>query len=90
MAKKQKKSEGGLTNPAESYSLGTRECYSLITRLALADALYENEEPFIILDDPFAHFDDKKCTAALKLLEKLSSRIQIIYLTCSKYRAPLK
>ncbi len=81
------RSEGGKSVSGEAYSLGTRELYSLITRFALTDSLYEDEKPFIILDDPFAHFDDKKATAALKLLKKLSETKQIIYFTCSKSRS---
>lgn len=82
------KTEKGLTNKILAYSLGTQEIYSLITRLALVDALYENNKPFIILDDPFCHFDDKRCRAALKAIEKISVDKQIIYLTCSDSRTP--
>lgn len=83
-----KKTENGLTNQISAYSLGTREIYSLITRLALVDALYEENEPFIILDDPFCHFDDKRCNGALAALGSISANKQIIYLTCSDSRAP--
>ena len=82
------KTENGLTNPIGSYSLGTKELYSLATRLALIDALYENNSPFIILDDPFCHFDDKKCEAALNAIKKIAADKQIIYLTCSDSRTP--
>ena len=81
------KSEGAKSQPTEAYSLGTRDVFSLCSRLALVDSLYENESPFIILDDPFAHFDDKKCQAALKSIKKMADKKQIIYLTCSKSRA---
>lgn len=82
------KTENGLTNPIGSYSLGTKELYSLATRLALIDALYENNSPFIILDDPFCHFDDNKCKAALDAIRKIAADKQIIYLTCSDSRTP--
>ena len=82
------KTENGLTNKIGSYSLGTQEIYSLITRLALVDALYEGNLPFIILDDPFCHFDDRRCAAAIRALEAISKDKQIIYLTCSDSRAP--
>ena len=82
------KTENGLTNPIGSYSLGTKELYSLATRLALIDALYENSSPFIILDDPFCHFDDNKCKAALNAIKKIAADKQIIYLTCSDSRTP--
>lgn len=80
------RTEGGKSVSSEAYSLGTRELYSLITRFALTDSLYEEEQPFIILDDPFAHFDDKRTAAAMKLLKKLASTKQILYFTCSKAR----
>ena len=81
------KSEGAKSQPTEAYSLGTRDVFSLCSRLALVDSLYEGEGPFIILDDPFAHFDDKKCQAAIKCIKKMAEKKQIIYLTCSKSRA---
>ena len=84
-----KKTEGGLTNKIEGYSLGMRELYSLIARFALVDALYEKEEPFIILDDPFCHLDDIKCRSSLNALIGLSDKKQIIYLTCSSTRTPI-
>lgn len=83
-----RKTENGLTNSAESYSLGTRELYSLITRLALIEALYEKATPFIILDDPFCHFDDARCSLALEAILNLSKDKQIIYFTCAETRTP--
>ena len=82
------KTENGLTNPITSYSLGTKEAYALITRLALVDALYEKNPPFIILDDPFCHFDDAKCTAAMNAVKRIAADKQIIYLTCAESRTP--
>ena len=82
-----KKTENGLTNPDDAYSLGTRELYALATRLALSDSLFPSDAPFVILDDPFAHFDDKKCQNALNALKRIAKRKQIIYLTCSNARA---
>jgi len=81
------KLDGGMTRPLEAYSMGTRDAYSLAARLALVDSLYESEKPFIILDDPFAHLDDKRCAAALKLIKRVSEEKQIIYLTCTKARS---
>ena len=83
-----RKTENGLTNPTESYSLGTKELYSLATRFALTDALYDVNSPFIILDDPICQFDDKKCKSALQAIASISNEKQIIYLTCSESRTP--
>ena len=81
------KSEGSASKPTEAYSLGTQDFFALAARLALVETLYDKELPFVMLDDPFAHFDDKKCATALKVLKRISEKNQIIYLTCSKSRA---
>ncbi len=81
------KREGGSTKVAEYYSKGTRDLFDLCARLALVDALYESEKPFLVLDDPFMSFDDKRLTAAKKLLSRLSAEKQIIYFTCAESRA---
>lgn len=78
--------EGGQSRPKNAYSKGTRELYELALRLSLADSLYENELPFIILDDPFAYFDDTKLERAKEMLGTLSEKKQIIYLTPSENR----
>jgi uncharacterized protein YhaN len=64
-----------------------QDFFTLAARLALVETLYDKELPFVMLDDPFAHFDDKRCQTALKVLKRISEKNQIIYLTCSKSRA---
>ncbi len=81
------KQEGATTRAVEAYSRGTRDLYNLAARLGLIDSLYEKEKPFILLDDPFTAFDDKKTAAALKVLSELAKEKQIIYFTCSKSRS---
>ena len=81
------KTEGSQTHPESSYSRGTRDLYALSIRLSLIDSLYEDELPFIILDDPFIAFDDEKVQRAKAVLKKLASKRQIIYLTCAQSRA---
>ena len=80
------KIEGAKTHTAESFSRGMRDIYNIAARFALIDSLYEKEEPFVILDDPFTAFDDEKCRAALHLVHELSKERQIIYFTCSESR----
>ena len=79
--------EGASARPTEAYSRGTRDLYNLATRLALVDSLYEGEDPFIILDDPFTALDDKKVKEATRLLREFSKKKQIIYFTCSDSRS---
>jgi uncharacterized protein YhaN len=81
------KSEHGALRSEEAYSRGTRDLYALATRLALIDSLYESEEPFIILDDPFAYFDDKRLAGAMSIIKKLAKEKQIIYFTCTAARS---
>ncbi len=81
------KQEGATTRDVSSYSRGTRDLYNLAARLGLVDSLYEKEKPFILLDDPFAAFDDKKTAAALKMLSEIAKEKQVIYFTCSKARS---
>ena len=80
------KNEYGTLKKSEAYSLGIRNMQHLAIRLAIIDALYENESPFIILDDPLISFDDERAALAAELLRKLSKRRQIIYFTCSASR----
>ncbi|MBQ7332801.1 MAG: hypothetical protein IJW38_00455 [Clostridia bacterium] len=56
-------------------------------RLSFSDSLYDGELPFLMLDDPFAYFDDEKLASARRLIEKLSNERQIIYFTASESRA---
>lgn len=68
-------------------STGYRDFVGICTRLALIDSLYNYEKPFIILDDPFVNFDEKKLKNALELLKKASDKYQIIYFVCHSGRA---
>ena len=80
------KNESGTLRVAEAYSKGTRDLYALATRFALIDSLYSDEAPFVILDDPFAYFDDAKFSRAVSVIKNLAKGRQIIYLTCSDAR----
>lgn len=80
------KNERGESRAIESYSRGTKDLYALGLRLALVDALYEKESPFIILDDPFIALDDAKLERAKATLKELGRTRQILYFTCAKSR----
>lgn len=80
------KDEAAKGRPEEAFSLGTRELYAIAARLALADSLYGEEAPPLILDDPFCHLDDNRCAAALAALKEVARERQIIYLCCSRSR----
>ncbi len=80
------KTEKGVAHIADSYSRGLRDLYGIAMRFALIDALYDNEQPFIILDDPFISLDDENTERAKAVLKTLAAGKQIIYFTCSKSR----
>ncbi len=62
----------------QELSLATREQVYLAGRLALVDLITGGRKPVIILDDPFAHFDDDRLNASLGLLKELSREFQMI------------
>ncbi|HCT90953.1 MAG TPA: hypothetical protein DF613_06175 [Lachnospiraceae bacterium] len=72
----------GSLHGQEYMSTGLREFAGICTRLALVDAMYEEEKPFLIMDDPFVNFDEGKLTRGRALLEELAREYQIIYFTC--------
>ena len=80
------KNDKGAPRAAESYSRGMRDAYALAMRFSLIDALYENESPFIILDDPFIALDDTKIEKAKQMLKAIAKNKQILYFTCAKSR----
>ena len=68
------------------FSAGQTDLIMLCMRLALVDALFKDQETFVILDDPFVNLDDLHTAQALELLQSLSSNRQILYLTCHSSR----
>ena len=69
------------------YSQGFKNVLEICKRLALIDLLFEDEKPFIILDDPFINMDEKNIEGALKLIDELQKEYQIIYLICHNSRS---
>ena len=78
--------EHGKNKEISYYSKGYQQLVSLCMRLALIDCLYENEKPFIILDDPFINLDDERLKDCFKLIENVSKQMQVIYFTCHSSR----
>ncbi len=83
-----RRDEDGELKPLDAYSHGTRDMHALALRLALVDALFEKEVPFLILDDPFTALDDERLTKALDMLHRLGEQRQILYFTCTRSRVP--
>ena len=78
--------ENGQMRKMENYSTGIIGCIDLCMRLALVDALFEGEQPFLILDDPFVDFDDMHLQKARKLIKEVAKNKQIIYFVCHSSR----
>lgn len=75
------------THSVSELSRGQGELLDFASRLSLADALFEDTEPpILILDDPFVHLDDAHFRAAKHLLRRLSARYQILYTVCREER----
>ena len=70
------------------FSAGQTDAVMLSMRLALVDALFGEERPIVILDDPFINLDDSRTEQALQLLKDLAEERQILYLTCNSSRVP--
>jgi len=77
----------GAARPAEALSEGYRALVDVCLRLSLIDALFPEEKPFLILDDPFATLDAEKIRQSLRVLYDLAKERQIIYLVCHESRA---
>ena len=78
--------EAGLQRDAELFSTGYRDLFGIALRVAFADAMYTEEIPFLIMDDPFVNLDDSKLKNVREFLELLAEKYQILYFTCSTAR----
>lgn len=70
----------------EFFSEGYKDVADVCSRLALVEALYEDEKPMLIFDDPFVNLDDEKLINAKKLLKEVANDYQVIYLVCHSSR----
>lgn len=79
--------ENDKTHVAEGYSTGYCDLIDFCMRLALVDTLFESEQPFLILDDPFVNLDADRLDKALELLNVMAANKQIVYFVCHPIRA---
>ena len=78
--------EYGEKKEIEYLSTGYKDIIGICMRLALIEALFEKEKPFIILDDPFVNLDEEKIEKAKQIVQELSKTHQVIYFICHKCR----
>lgn len=74
--------EKGKSRSIEYLSSGWRDMVGFCLRLSLADGLFEQQKPCLVLDDPFVYLDTARAEAARRLLDDLAKEYQILYLTC--------
>ena len=68
--------------PLSALSHGARDQLFLSLKLALIEEVIKDNEPMpVVLDDIFVQFDEKRSRLALKALQMLSKKSQIIFLT---------
>ncbi len=74
--------ECGMQRETEYLSRGYRDMIGLCLRLALVDAMYPDEKPFLMLDDPFVNLDEANRAGGKRLMDAVRQRYQVIYFTC--------
>lgn len=74
--------EGNMPRDIGYLSLGNRDLIGICMRLALVEAMYEEQKPFLILDDPFVNLDENRTKGAMRFLTEIAKEYQVIYFTC--------
>lgn len=74
--------EKGMERDVRFLSRGYQDMISLCRRMAMADGMYPDEKPFLVLDDPFVNLDDRRLGYAKRFLKEVSGTFQIVYFTC--------
>ena len=74
--------EAGAYRSLDYQSAGRQDLLRFAERLAVLDVLYKEEQPVLILDDPFVNLDTARRRRALELLKEHAGRRQMIYFTC--------
>lgn len=67
-------------------SAGYQDLLGVCMRLALVDAMYPEEKPFLVLDDPFVNQDEEKFKHGQELLQQIAKEYQVLYFTCNSSR----
>lgn len=78
--------EEGMQREICFFSSGYQDMVGICMRMSLVEAMYKEEKPFIIFDDPFINLDMDKTDGALKFLDAVAEDYQVIYFTCNDSR----
>lgn len=79
--------EQSLTREIGFLSAGRKDLLGVCIRMALIEAMYRDEKPFLIMDDPFVNLDVKKTQGAMEFLEQVAGEYQCLYFTCHESRS---
>jgi uncharacterized protein YhaN len=79
--------EAGMQREGRFLSRGLKDLTGICMRMALIQAMYKDEKPFIIFDDPFVNLDEERTEGGLKFLREIEKEYQVVYLTCHTARA---
>ncbi|MFP4501719.1 MAG: AAA family ATPase [Candidatus Hydrogenedentota bacterium] len=72
-----------LEAPEKSLSKGTIDQVYLALRLALVESVSRGQESVpMLLDDPFANYDDERLERTMRLIARIAGRHQVIIFTC--------
>lgn len=78
--------EAGILRDVRLLSMGYRSLIGVCMRMALVDAMYSDERPFVVFDDPFVSLDADKVRGGMDFLDNISEKYQVIYFTCHESR----
>lgn len=79
--------EKGRLRDIQLFSAGSQDLTGICMRMAMVDAMYREEKPFVVFDDPFVNLDEDKVERGLALLTSISEEYQVLYFTCHASRS---
>jgi uncharacterized protein YhaN len=79
--------EAGVQQDVHFLSEGYRNLTGICLRMAMVEAMYQEEKPFVIFDDPFVNLDDENLRGGLAFLREAAKDYQLIYFTCHESRS---
>lgn len=78
--------ENGELRDERHLSSGQHAIVSLALKLSLLKAAFSEEEPFVIMDDPFVNLDEAHLQKATKFIKSVAKNTQIVYFSCHNSR----
>ena len=76
----------GSQKEIKTFSAGYKDLIYICMRFSLVDALFNQETPFVVLDDPFVNLDESKTEKALEIMNEFAKKYQVIYFSCNSSR----